>query len=176
MSSDLTIAISGKSGCGNSTVSRLVSEALGLRMINYTFRSIAEEDDIPFAEVCRRAEHDDAYDRRVDIRQVELASQGNCVLGSRLAIWLVENADLRVYLKASLDVRAARIAEREGGEIEWVKEATRRRDERDRARYLRLYDIDVDDPAPADLVVDAGASDQFEITSEIVAWFGGRNP
>ena len=39
----MRIAISGKSGCGNTTVTRLVSEALGFEMINFTFRSLAEE-------------------------------------------------------------------------------------------------------------------------------------
>jgi cytidylate kinase len=34
----LRIAISGKSGCGNTTVSRMVAEKLGLRFINFTFR------------------------------------------------------------------------------------------------------------------------------------------
>ena len=39
----LRIAISGLSGCGNTTVSKKLSEMLGVRMINYTFRNLAEE-------------------------------------------------------------------------------------------------------------------------------------
>ena len=70
MSSNVKIAISGKSGCGNSTVSSLVAERLGLVLVNYTFKSIAEELGISFAEVCRRAEEDTSYDYQVDNRQV----------------------------------------------------------------------------------------------------------
>ena len=46
----LVITISGKSGCGNSTVSRIVSERLGLRLINFTLRDVARERGIPFEQ------------------------------------------------------------------------------------------------------------------------------
>jgi len=36
----MKIAVSGKSGCGNTTISRLVSEKLELSFINFTFRSL----------------------------------------------------------------------------------------------------------------------------------------
>ena len=43
MTKDLRIAISGKSGCGNTTVSGLLAQKLGIKLINYTFRQLAEE-------------------------------------------------------------------------------------------------------------------------------------
>lgn len=73
MSNKIKIAISGKSGCGNSTVSRMVAERLGLEVINYTFRNMAEDLGISFEELRRRAEKDDSMDRQLDARQVELA-------------------------------------------------------------------------------------------------------
>ena len=172
MSNRSTIAISGKSGCGNSTVSRIVSERLGLTLINYTFKSIARDQGISFEEVCRRAEHDDSYDRLVDERQVRLAADGECVLGSRLAIWLFENADFKVYLNASLDVRSRRIFEREGGELEHVIRETEARDARDRDRYLGLYKIDIDHFEFADLTINADTASQYEIAGQIVELAG----
>ena len=74
MSSELTIAISGKSGCGNTTVSTLLAQRLGLRLINYTFHTMAEERGVSFEEICRLAEQDDQYDLHLDRHQVELAS------------------------------------------------------------------------------------------------------
>ena len=56
--SKIKIAVSGKSGCGNSTVSRLLAEKLGLKLINYTFHNMAEEAGIPFEELCLKAEND----------------------------------------------------------------------------------------------------------------------
>ena len=120
MSNNLRIAISGKSGCGNSTVSRLVAKTLKLRLINYTFRNIAEERGITFEEVCRLAQEDDSYDRELDKKQVQMAMEGSCVLGSRLAVWMLKEADLKVYLCASPEVRAERIRIREGGDVKTV--------------------------------------------------------
>jgi cytidylate kinase len=164
------IAISGKSGCGNTTVSRLVSERLGLRFINYTFRSLAAERGISLEEALARAGADDSWDREVDRRQTGIAREGGgCVLGSRLAIWMLEEADLKVYLRAAPETRARRIAGREGGDIESVAAFTAERDRQDRERYLRIYQIDNDDYGFADLVVDADTLDPQGITDSIIA-------
>ncbi len=168
MSNSLKIAISGKSGCGNSTVSRIVADRLSLRFINYTFRSMAQERNMSFVEFSRLAEEDTSYDRHLDRKQVEMASLGDCVLGSRLAIWILKDADLRVYLTASMDVRARRIAKREGKTFEQVLAETTDRDRRDRARYLRLYGIDNDVFAFADLVVDTEKQDEYATADLIV--------
>jgi len=108
------IAISGKSGCGNTTVLHLVAEKLGFKPINYTFRSMAKDLGIPFEELLKRAEKDLEYDRKLDEHQAMLARQGNTVIGSRLAIWMVPEAELKVYLRASHEVRVQRIHAREG--------------------------------------------------------------
>jgi len=168
MSNKLKIAISGKSGCGNSSVSRIVAERLGLSLINYTFHDMAREEGMDFEEFCRLAEQDSSYDKKLDRRQIELCRPGGCVLGSRLAIWLIEDADLKVYLYASLDTRAARIAEREGGSLEEKKRATEERDERDRNRYLRLYGLDNDQYQFADLIIDTDELDQYRTADRII--------
>ncbi|RKX93191.1 MAG: cytidylate kinase [Spirochaetes bacterium] len=154
MLSNIRIAISGKSGCGNSTVSRLVADKLGLKLINYTFRNMAEDLGISFEELRKRAENDDSYDRKLDLKQAELAEEGNCVLGSRLAIWILDDADLKVYLTASDKVRAERVASREGKTVEAALKETVERDRLDHGRYLRIYGIDNDDLSKADLVID----------------------
>ncbi|MFP4010822.1 MAG: (d)CMP kinase [Spirochaetaceae bacterium] len=164
----MKIAISGKSGCGNSTVSRIVAERLGLRLVNYTFRVLAREREMSFEELRRQAEHDPSVDRYLDQRQVELAAEGDCVLGSRLAVWLLEDADLKVYLTAPLSVRAARIQRREGGSFQEVLRKTRGRDERDRRRYLHLYGIDNDDFAFVDLIVDTQSILPEEVAERII--------
>jgi cytidylate kinase len=149
------IAISGKSGCGNTTVSQLVADELGYPMINFTFRTLSEEKGIEFWTFCKMAEESDEFDLEVDRRQVEMAlSQPDCVLGSRLAIWMLKQADLKVYLSASSLERARRIMQREGGTLEERLEQTRRRDANDSARYKRLYNIDNSDTSVADLVID----------------------
>jgi cytidylate kinase len=152
---DIRIAISGKSGCGNTTVSRLVAEALGLRFINFTFRSLAEERGLTLEAVIPLAKEDDAWDREIDSRQVALARQGGgCVLGSRLAIWMLNEADIKVFLTAMSATRVKRILNREGGDPEAVAAFTEYRDKQDRERYLRIYGIDNDKYEFADLIIE----------------------
>ncbi|SLM19651.1 Cytidylate kinase [uncultured spirochete] len=148
------IAISGKSGCGNTTVLRLVAEKLGFEPVNYTFRSMAIDMGISFEELLKRAQESLEYDRRLDEHQAMLARKGNTVIGSRLAIWMVPEADLKVYLKASHAVRVQRIHAREGGDMASIERFTRERDAKDRDRYLTLYNIDIDDISCAHLVID----------------------
>jgi len=165
----IRIAVSGRSGCGNTTVSRMLAERLDLEFINYTFRSIAEEDGITFADVCRRAETSDDDDLRVDRTQVEMARRRPSVLGSRLAIWMLEEADLKVFLSGSSDIRAGRIHEREGGDYGKVLESTLERDRRDHKRYQRLYGIDNWDSSTADLVVNTNRLDENQVTDIVEA-------
>ncbi len=138
-------------------------------MINYTFHSIAVERSVPFETVCSWAEDDPSWDRYVDQRQVEMAEQaGKCVLGSRLAIWMLESADLSVYLTAPLYVRAERIQKREGGDLETVMHETAERDRRDRERYIRLYGIDNDQFQFADLIIDTTNLSQQDVADRII--------
>ena len=52
---DVRVAISGKSGCGNTTVSTLLSEKLGVKLINFTFRQLAAEKGMTLAQVIENA-------------------------------------------------------------------------------------------------------------------------
>ena len=166
------IAISGKSGCGNSTVSRLVAARLGLRMVNYTFKDLARDQGLSFDEICRRAETDQQYDLMIDRMQVELSREGGCVLGSRLAIWLLRETAFTVYLDAPIEVRAARIAKRESKDLALALRETEERDQRDHDRYRRLYGYDVNRFDFAALVIDAEVLGAEKIAETIVAQSG----
>jgi cytidylate kinase len=165
----LRIAISGKSGCGNSTVSRLVAARLGLRVVNYTFKDLARDRGMTFEQICILAESDPQYDLAIDRLQVELAQDGACVLGSRLAIWLLRDTAFTVYLRAPLEIRAGRIARRESTDPAATLVETDERDRRDRDRYSRLYGYDIDRFGFAALVVDTASLSQEEVAEEIVA-------
>jgi cytidylate kinase len=168
----LAIAVSGKSGCGNTTASALLAQSLGIQLVNYTFRTLAVDEGLEFEELRRRAESDDRWDKLVDSRQVEKANSGPSVLASRLAIWIWKEARLRVYLDAPLDVRSRRIQLREGGSFAEKREATRLRDEKDHLRYQRLYGIDNDDWSGAHLVIDVSVLTPEQIVGRIVAHLG----
>ncbi|MCR4941147.1 MAG: cytidylate kinase family protein [Treponemataceae bacterium] len=165
----IRIAISGRSGCGNTTVSKLLAETLGIEMINFTFRSLAAETGLSLAEIIEKAKTDDSFDKAVDTRQVEMASKVSCVLGSRLAIWMLKEADLKVYLYADDDVRAERIFKREGGSLDEIKSFTKMRDTQDSARYKALYDIDNGNYSFCDLIIDTAKYTPDQIVDQIIA-------
>lgn len=164
----LRIAISGKSGCGNTTVSKLLSEKLNVKMINFTFRSLAEETGLSLPEIIEKAKTDDSFDITVDTRQVEMAKEDSCVLGSRLAIWMLKEADIKVYLYANDETRAKRILNREGGDLEEIANFTRMRDNQDSNRYMKLYNIDNNDYSFVDLEIDTSLYNPEEIVNKII--------
>lgn len=166
---ELRVAISGKSGCGNTTVSTLLSQTLGVTLINYTFRQLASEKGLTLAQVIENAKTDDSYDIYVDTHQVELAKKESCVLGSRLAIWMLKEADLKVYLYASDKTRAERVFNREGGDLEEIARFTAMRDSEDSRRYKKLYDIDNSKYDFADLIIDTALYTPEQIVELILA-------
>ena len=176
----MKIAISGKSGCGNSTVTRLVAERLGFRWINYTFKDMARDEGVSFEQLCELAEHDTRWDLKLDRTQVEMARDGNAVLGSRLAIWVLDDADLRVYLDASPETRARRILQRneETGhgstDYQAVLRETVERDRRDHERYLRIYGIDNDDYGFADIIIDTTELGPHDVSGLVVTAAGHK--
>lgn len=170
----LRVAISGRSGCGNTTVSTMLAERLGVSLINYTFRQLAAERGMTLAEVIEAAKADDSYDVAVDTHQVELARRGSCVLGSRLAIWMLRDADVKVYLMASDDTRAKRILNREGGDLDRIKEFTAMRDREDSARYMKLYGIDNGEYEFADLKIDTATRTPEAIVELVLAYLEKR--
>ena len=166
----MRIAISSKSGCGNTTVSTLLSEKLGYPMVNFTFRQMAQERGVDFWTFCRMAEDDYDIDRELDRRQVEIAmEQKDCILASRLAIWMLKEADLKVYLTATAETRAKRVYTREGGSLEERYKETVRRDENDTNRYKTIYGIDNSKPEEcADLIIATDDKTPDEIVSLII--------
>jgi cytidylate kinase len=146
-----------------------VSQKLNLDFINFTFRNLAEEKHKTLPEVLEAAKTDDFWDRETDRRQTELARNSTgCVLGSRLAIWLLPEAGLKVYLFADTATRARRILAREGGLLEEVKQFTQKRDGEDHERYLQLYSIDNNDYSFVDMVIDTAKYTAEEIADQIV--------
>ncbi|MBN2536008.1 MAG: AAA family ATPase [Spirochaetales bacterium] len=168
MSSNLKIAISGKSGCGNTTVSKFVAKTLGLRHINFTFRDMAREKRITFEQMCALAEKNPEHDKFLDSMLIILSSKGNCVLGSRLAIWHLKDANLKVYLDASIEVRSMRIAKREKIPYDQAYKETQLRDKRDHSRYMHLYNIDINNYNFVDLIVDTTKGDQHYVAESII--------
>ncbi|MBI3587647.1 cytidylate kinase family protein [Candidatus Micrarchaeota archaeon] len=170
----MKIAISGLTGCGNSTATNNVASALGLPVVNYTMHNMAAESGMDFEEFHAMAQKSDAVDIELDSKIIELAQKadeqsGGCVVGTRLAGWLLQDADLRVWLHASLEVRARRVASREGLPYAEVLQRVSARDDADISRYKRIYGVDINDHEGFDLIVNTEYLTAEQAASLIVA-------
>ncbi|MGE3622095.1 MAG: (d)CMP kinase [Acidimicrobiia bacterium] len=170
----MLITLSGPPGSGTTTAGRLVAEALGLarRAGGEEFRALAAELGLTVHELGQRAARRPEIDVELDRRLVERAREGSVVLESRLAGWLVTRAGLaatRVWIDCDEDVRAARVAGREGTTVEAAREENRSRGALERRRYRDLYDIDLDDLSVYDLVMDSGILGPAELADRVVA-------
>jgi CMP/dCMP kinase len=179
----MRIAISSLSGCGNTTVSRLVAKNLQLNFINYTFRNLAKDLKIPFERIQKDSLKTTQYDYDVDRRQMNIISATpNCVVGSRLAVWLDDERleekigiraplfDFKVWIYAPLKERAKRISGREKKTFSRVLKETMFRDEENAQRYLSLYGLKVEEfPRAVDLTVNTERFTADQVAELIIA-------
>jgi cytidylate kinase len=165
----LIITISGPPGSGKSTLSKLLSAKLDMELISMgdIFRKQASERCMSLEEFGMLAERDERIDRELDDEQKRIAEEKDkIILEGRLSGFLV-NADLKVWLKAPLEVRAERIAQREGKSAAKAMAEASEREECERERYIKYYNIDIRDLSVYDLVIDSSRWKPEEI-SEIV--------
>ena len=153
----MLITVSGPGGSGKSTLAATLADRLGYDHVSGgdIFRDIAAERDLSPLELNKLAEEDDQIDRDLDRRLRSTARENDAlVLESRLAGWMAgDYADLRLWLDAPLDVRAARIADREDKSVETAREETVARADSEKLRYEEYYGIDIDDLTIYDLVI-----------------------
>ncbi|MBU3965803.1 MAG: AAA family ATPase [Euryarchaeota archaeon] len=153
----MKITISGPPGSGKSTLSKMLSVKLGLELISMgdIFRKLASDRCMSLDEFGTLAKCNDEIDRKLDEEQKKVAKEkDNIILEGRLSGFLVE-ADLKVWLKAPLEIRAERIAKRENKSVSSAIKETSEREECERVRYLNYYDIDIRDLSVYDIVIDS---------------------
>lgn len=152
----MKITVSGPPGSGTTTLARALAERYDLEHVSGgdVFRNMAEERGVTLPEFNRVAEEDPEIDREIDLRQKEIGEERtDIVLEGRLSGWMVETADLRVWLAAPLEVRAERVAEREAQSVGDAQREIREREESEAKRYMEIHDIDIGDLSIYDLVV-----------------------
>ncbi|MES3517676.1 MAG: AAA family ATPase [Natronomonas sp.] len=153
----MLITISGPAGSGKSTAAAALADRLGYDHVSGgdLFRNLAEERDLTPLELNKLAEEDESIDRDLDRRLRDTARQAEeLVLEARLAGWMAgEYADFRIWLDAPLDVRAARIADREDKSIDVARTETQARSNSEADRYEKYYGIDIEDLSIYDLAI-----------------------
>lgn len=154
------IGISGPPGSGKTTVAKLLSERTSMKLysMGMLFREIAKEKGLSLNELSSIAEEDRSIDELIDKRQIEILKSTGVIMDSRLSCWLMERSsmsgsELKVWITAPFEVRAERIAKREGKSTEEVKDLLRHRESSEAVRYKTYYGIDIRDVSIYDIVI-----------------------
>ena len=176
----MLLTISGPAGSGKSTAAAALAEALDYDHVSGgdIFRDLADERGLTPLELNKQAEENDDIDRDLDHRLREIAAtREDLVLESRLAGWMAgEHADFRVWLDAPLSVRAERIADREDKSVDLARTETRARSESEARRYLKYYDIDIEELTIYDLAVNTARLSPEAVIDVILTTVEGYDP
>lgn len=159
----MRITVSGPPGSGTTTLAEALSSRFDLEHVSSgdVFRSMAEERGVTLAEFGRIAEEDPEIDRQIDERQSEIARENDdIVLEGRLSGWMADEADARIWLDAPVDVRAERVADREGQTVDEARDEIVGREASEAKRYEEIHGINIDDLTIYDLVVDTSRWDK----------------
>lgn len=152
----MRITISGPPGSGTTSLAKYLAEDHGFRIVSAgeMFRALAKEHGMSLAEFGKRAESDPAVDKLIDARQKETAEEEDDIIAEgRLSGWMISNADLRIWLSASLDCRTKRISVRDEEDEAHARAHTEERQVCEQKRYLAYYNIDINDLSVYDLVL-----------------------
>jgi cytidylate kinase len=119
----------------------------------------------------KQRERDTKFDEAVDRKLLEYAKQGNVLLDSWTMPWLLKDG-FKIWLLASLEKRANRVAKRDKITIEKALQVLREKEERTNAIYKKLYGFTLgEDFKPFDLVLDTNhlsAKEVFQLLCRVI--------
>ena len=167
----MRITISGLPGSGTTTVAKLLAKELSMELISAgeMFRAIAKEKNLPLGQFNELAENSDGYDRWIDEQQgAEALKREDVIAEGRLSGFFVPTAELKIWLKAPLEIRAKRVAGRERIPYEEALTAMKEREQSEHKRYEQYYGVDLDDLSIYDLVIDSSRWREYDIVKLIV--------
>ena len=179
------ICISGMAGTGKSTLSRKLAEKYHLSCYSGgdALKELANTEGYDASrqgwwespeglKFLNERVNDPKFDKAVDAKLIEYARQGNVLLDSWTMPWLLEEG-FKIWLLASLEKRAARVAERDKITFDEALKVLKEKEDRTKAIYKKLYGFALDeDLAPFDLVLDTdnlSADEVFEVLCRVVS-------
>jgi cytidylate kinase len=170
------ICICGMTGCGKSTLAKQLANKYELKYFSGgdTLKALANEigykqsgkdwwETKEGTRFLQQRIKENKFDKKVDEKLIKLAEQGNVVLDSWTMPWLLKEG-FKVWLEASTEVRAKRITERDGINLEKGLAALKEKDEKTRIIYKKLYGFDLGkDFSPFNMILDTNELDADEV-------------
>ena len=171
------ITISGHPGSGTSTLVKLLSEARGWSSLNggELFRQEAKRRDMSLAEFGQLCKQNLDVDRELDLllkdEMLRNDEDAPSIVESRLAGWWAYQLNLnipRIWLNVDERERAKRVQAREGGEIDDILDASRKRASVDAERFLELYNLLPEQKEPYTHILDATSLNPQEVLAQVL--------
>jgi len=180
----IVVCISGMAGSGKSTVAKRLAKKYRLKYYSGgdALKALAIEKDYkPLTHgwweskegmhFLEERTKNPKFDHDIDKKFLELAQQGNVILDSWTMPWLLKEG-FEIWLEASPETRAERIARRDRISISEASIALKRKEEQTKAIYKKLYGFSLgEDFTPFDLILDTDnlkAEEVFQILCMVI--------
>ncbi len=172
----VVICISGMAGSGKSTLARKLAEKYRLRYFSGgdALKALAYEEGYRSHEqgwwesreglrFLQERGADPAFDEAIDKELLKLAHRGNVILDSWTMPWLLKHG-FKIWLEASTEKRAGRIAERDRMTFEEALRALNQKEKQTKDIYKKLYCFTLgEDLAPFHFILDTDSLNAEEV-------------
>lgn len=180
----IVICVCGMAGSGKSTLAKKLAKKYGFKYYSGgdALKALAiEEGCQPIKrgwwetnEGMRFLEKrikDPKFDKAVDKKLLEMAKKGNVVLDSWTMPWLLKKG-FKIWLEASEEKRAERIAKRDNVSVNEALKALRNKEKRTKDIYKKLYGFKLGENfQPFHLILDTDnlkAEEVFQVLCEVI--------
>jgi cytidylate kinase len=178
------ICISGMAGTGKSTLSQKIAKRYNLKYYSggNALKDLARAEGYTVSDegwwespvglkFLEKRLSDPKFDRAVDEKFLEYAKQGNVLLDSWTMPWLLKDG-FKIWLSASLEKRAARVAQRDKISLEEAYKFLEEKEAQTKAIYKKLYGFELDkDFEPFDFILDTNnltADEVFQVLCKVI--------
>jgi cytidylate kinase len=172
----IVVCISGMAGTGKSTLAKKLAEKYGLRYYSGgdALKELAAEEGYDSSvrgwwespeglRFLEKREQNHAFDKAVDNKLLEYAQQGRVLLDSWTMPWLLKTG-FKIWLIASEEKRAERIAERDKLPLKEALQVLKEKEARTKSIYKKLYGFTLgEDLQPFDLILDTNNLNAGEV-------------
>lgn len=142
----MIITISGLHGTGKTTIGRQIASLFGLKYYStgHVFRELAKENNMDLEEFTKHVEKNPEIDKQLDNKILDLSKEDNILIDSQLSAFILgSKADLKILLTCSIETRVKRMAERDKSTFKDKMRETLLREDSEKERFKKLYDIDL---------------------------------
>jgi len=172
----IVVCISGMAGTGKSTLAKKLAQKYKLKYYSGgdALKELAKDEGYnPSSRgwwespeglsFLKKREKNLKFDKAVDDKLLEYAQQGNVLLDSWAMPWLLRTG-FKIWLVASVEKRAERIAKRDKIAVKKALQVLKEKEARTKAIYKKLYGFRLgEDFEPFNLVLDTDNLDAGEV-------------